>query len=535
MVISVPKARAYPGSLNPAQGAYFGSWVAARGGETSREAIRRVEEQIGRRFDIDHQYYTWGANIPTAQQRWDVETGRLPFVNWRAGVRWSQIADGSQDAWLRQRADAFRDFGAPIYLTFHHEPEDDLGGYGSPGDFASAFRRIVTTFRDRGVGNVAFVWTMMSWSFDPRSGRPISDYYPGDAYVDFIGSDGYSWYPGRPGDAWVSFQQIFQPTQDFAVSHGKPWMAVEYGVQEDPGQPDRKGQWFRDIVQTAAAWPSLKGLIYFDELKEGYPWITDSSQASMAGYRALALDPYMQGVGGGSPPPSPLPSPSPPPQPQPPGGAQPLVKNGLNAGPNGTPIRAGGGRGGATPFDAVSATGGAALTYDSAHARGRFSAKHVLNARSDAYYQWNGTRTRWYGRVYVWFDALPAGDLRLVRASSGDGLRCSINIRDTGQVGFQDRENAWVVQSQTSLPVRRWVRIEWKVDHRTGRARIKIFARANSQRPTEVITAGPRLDIGASADYFQFGRSGSNDFAVTFWTDSPALSTTRFLGPDRRP
>jgi hypothetical protein len=155
-----------------------------------------------------------------------------------------------------------------------------------------------------------------------------------------------------------------------------------------------------------------------------------------------------------------------------------------------------------------------------------------LNERSDAYYQWNGTRTRWYGRIFVWLDAFPAGDLRLVRASSGDGRRCSINIRYSGQVGFQDRENNWVVQSQTSVPVGRWVRIEWKVDHRTGRVRIKIFAKANARRPTEVVRAGPRLDIGASADYFQFGRSGSNDFPITFWTDSPALSKRGFPGPD---
>jgi hypothetical protein len=174
------------------------------------------------------------------------------------------------------------------------------------------------------------------------------------------------------------------------------------------------------------------------------------------------------------------------------------------------------------------------LTYDDAHARGAYSARHVLNDGSDAYYQWNASRSVWYGRLYIWLPALPAGDLRLVRAwSSGGGLRCSINIRASGLIGFQDRDNRWAALGQSPIPVRRWVRLEWKVDHRKGRARILVFADPRDRRPSEVIRVGPRLDIGASADQFQFGRSGSNRFAITFWTDSPALSTNGFLGPDR--
>jgi hypothetical protein len=63
---------------------------------------------------------------------------------------------------------------------------------------------------------------------------------------------------------------------------------------------------------------------------------------------------------------------------------------------------------------------------------------------------------------------------------------------------------------------------------------IKVFSEARSRHPSEVLRAGPRLDIGSDVDQFQFGRSGSNDFAITFWTDSPALSTVGFLGPGPR-
>ena len=142
---------------------------------------------------------------------------------------------------------------------------------GTPSDYAAAWRHIVDVFRAHGVSNVEFVWTMMSWTMHPSSGLDASSYYPGDAYIDFVGSDGYDWYPGRAGDQWNSFESIFTDTNTFALAHGKPWMVVEYGVQEDPAVPGRKAQWLLDALATAKTWPALKALIYF-HLPKAYPW-----------------------------------------------------------------------------------------------------------------------------------------------------------------------------------------------------------------------------------------------------------------------
>jgi hypothetical protein len=285
---------AYPRSLRPRRGLYFGARVEAQGGETLTDALRRVERQIGRKFAIDHAYYSWGAHIPTSHQRWDVDTGRIPFVNWRSGYPWSSIANGSHDDWIRSRAEAFKDFGHPIYLTFHHEPENDLSRFGTPEAFARAFRHIVTIFRRRGADNVAFVWTMMSWSFNPRSGRDPNPYYPGNRYVDFVGADGYNWYPGRPGTEWTSFREIFSDVNRWSVRHDKPWMAVEYGCQEDRSVPGRKARWFRRALATARNWRHLKALMYFD-VDADFDWTTDTSSSSITAYRAIANTAYAGG------------------------------------------------------------------------------------------------------------------------------------------------------------------------------------------------------------------------------------------------
>ncbi len=127
-----------PAVLIPASGAYFGSWVAPRYGEARTDAISRVEAQIGRRFAIDHQYYRWDSNFPGPYETWTASQGRIPLLNWKAmrsngqPVAWASIASGAQDATIIARAQAIKAFGSPMYLTFHHEPEDDLGTWAAP-------------------------------------------------------------------------------------------------------------------------------------------------------------------------------------------------------------------------------------------------------------------------------------------------------------------------------------------------------------------------------------------------------------------
>src|SRR5207245_10312267 len=83
------------------------------------------------------------------------------------------------------------------------------------------------------------------------NGRAQS-YYPGNAYVDWIAGDGWSFWPVQqtPKGRWRSLQEIFSSMYSWGSTMGKPLMIAATGVQEDPSQPTRKAQWFAD----APAW-----------------------------------------------------------------------------------------------------------------------------------------------------------------------------------------------------------------------------------------------------------------------------------------
>ena len=299
------------GVPRPSGAAYFGAWVKPEGSESRQQAILRAEQQINRTYAVDHGYYKWNSPIPTNYDAWTAAAGRIPFLNWSATrtdgsvASWARIASGAEDSWIASRADAFRSFGHPVYLSFEAEPENDVPSSGSPTDYVAATRRIVDVFRARGVSNVTFVWVMMAWSYDQGAAEALK-FYPGDGYVDVVGADGYNWYPSRPTAPWRPFSEVMAATRAFAIAHGKPFMAAEYGVQEDPAQPGRKAQWFRDLLVTARAWPELIAVVYFDSNRDA-PWTVGTSASSLAAYREIGADPYLR-PGTVVPPPSPSPA-----------------------------------------------------------------------------------------------------------------------------------------------------------------------------------------------------------------------------------
>jgi hypothetical protein len=548
-----------PAVLIPRSGAYFGAAVAPRSGETRQTSIQRVERQIGRTFAIDHEYYKWDDAFPGSYEQWTADQGRIPFLNWKPATKngtvipWSRIASGAEDATIISHADAIKAFGRPMYLTFHHEPENDTGAFGTPQEFAAAFRHVVEVMRSRGATNVAFVWTMMGSTFNGYDGRDPASFYPGNDYVDLIGTDGYNWYPGKAGTQWRSFQWIFQPSHDFAEAHNKPWMVVEYGVQEDPANPNHKAEWLRDALATAKSWPSLKSLMYYDRYKL-YPWDTDSSAISMAAYKAIGADPYVDPglIVPRSPAPSPTTvpsSPSPttqPPSPKPttptPAPTTPPPSpvpvdgfwwNSLDSGTAGATVTPARTVGSGTPFDRVVTERGGAVTFHES-SNGNLSAKHEVGKNQNAYYEWSssfGHQSLWFGRVSVRFDGLPSGDLRLIRSKEGDDLKFAIDVLKDGRVRVKDAKNQRIGITSTAIPPSTWFRIEWKVDHRTGVIQVAVFATAGGSTPSATLTTGTGSNIGTGTSQVQIGRSGSQEFFEVFWTDDPAVSTKGWIGP----
>jgi hypothetical protein len=210
-------------------------------------------------------------------------------------IRWSAIASGQYDSTIVSQADGLAALGSPVILSFTHEPELETAN-GNAADFVAAWRHYVTVFRRHGASNVSFAPILLAKTYDPTT---IRSWYPGDAYVDLVGADGYNGFNcENHGGGWTDFSTIFSPLNSFAVAHSKPAVIAEWGSVEDPSSPGRKAHWISAAAATMQAWPNLKGSAYFDAPSStpSCVWNLDSSASSMAAFTSLGSQQWFNPV-----------------------------------------------------------------------------------------------------------------------------------------------------------------------------------------------------------------------------------------------
>jgi hypothetical protein len=282
-------------AVNPPQsGAWFGSWVASRYG-SSRDARERVigelESKLGRKLAIDHTFVPWGESIGW-QPAWDLSEGRIPLISFGSGGDTRRIAAGRSDAYLRSLADQVRGLGRPVLLRYAYEMDGDenVGWVHSGRDYTAAWRHVHDLFEGT---EAAWVWAPNARAFDRPS--KVESYWPGDAYVDWIGADAYNWYGCRNRTDWRGFHELFRSFYDWAGNRGKPLIIPETGSTEDAANPDRKRDWYVHAGSALRQMPRVRAVVFFDS-SNPCPWWVDTTQRSLAGFKTLAGQPRLSSL-----------------------------------------------------------------------------------------------------------------------------------------------------------------------------------------------------------------------------------------------
>ena len=275
----------------PAKGAYFGAWVGPDVFTQANEinAVNSLQQKLGRKLGIVHTYLKWQAPFPTVSDRAFLSDGLTLLISW-AGTDTKQIISGTDDAWIRTRAQQIKALNKPVYLEWRWEMDrPNLHSQMHSGaDYVAAWDHIRAIFASAGVHNAAWVWCPTGKGF--TDGRAAA-YYPGDKEVDWICTDAY------PYGSYVSFAATVNPFLDWASHHGKPVMIGEYGVPEtDTGQ--QRAQWLNAMQQVVRADHQIKAVLYFDGDSPGQIPYALRGGAGLAALRSIARQPYFNPPGG---------------------------------------------------------------------------------------------------------------------------------------------------------------------------------------------------------------------------------------------
>jgi hypothetical protein len=235
--------------------------------------------------------------------------GAMPMISWEPSANvtedrtWSlrTIIDGDHDAYIHAWTRAVAAWGYPIYVR----PMYEMNGWwapwcarvngNSPAQFVTAWRHMIDIARAEGATNIRWVW---SPNVDSDGlGVPFADLYPGDAYVDWVGLDGFNRGTSWSSTHWVDVDAIFAGSitrlRDLT---SKPLLIGETGSSEVGGD---KAAWIRDgFARIPEDFPEVRAIVWYDkfEPETGIDWRVNSSEASLAAFREVAASPAFSGV-----------------------------------------------------------------------------------------------------------------------------------------------------------------------------------------------------------------------------------------------
>jgi mannan endo-1,4-beta-mannosidase len=215
------------------------------------------------------------------------QAGVLPLVQLDPShTSVAAIAAGQYDAYLTSIAAEVRDSRKPVALSFGHEMNGTWYSWGAghtrPADFVAAWRRIHGIFQAAKTRNVTWVWAV-----DDVNPQTIREWWPGAAYVNWVGVDGYYWTPSE------RFAQIEGPTIRSLRSFTQdPLILTEVAVYPNP----QSAAQVRDLFRSAAAY-HVEAFVWFNQDRER-AWSLQGDPAALAAFKAAAQN-WPGGSGGG--------------------------------------------------------------------------------------------------------------------------------------------------------------------------------------------------------------------------------------------
>lgn len=185
------------------------------------------------------------------------------FHSTRKMAELPDIGRGVWDAYFTEAALVLKEFKGPVFFSMNHEMNGNWYPYSQayPGskttasDFVRAWQRVVNIFRQNGANNVAFVW---SPNVPDVGGVSFAQYYPGDAYVDWVG---VSLYSGNDPTAMDTIYRAYAAKKPFFITE---WATAPEQSKYNPRFPGEV-EWVRQFFTTLdRRYPRVKAISWFN-------------------------------------------------------------------------------------------------------------------------------------------------------------------------------------------------------------------------------------------------------------------------------
>ncbi|KUI16264.1 endoglucanase [Mycobacterium sp. GA-1285] len=269
--------------------------VSTPGGFTAARELQAIADAVGHRPDMVMAFEDFFALPPVPGMAVVTYGGAAPIVSWepwcwqddRSSAVMESLRAGAFDDYVYRWADEIGEWGRNTFIRFAHEFNGDWYPWTpsrgtSPSAYVDAWRHVHDIFTDKEVANVDWIWAPTA------AVGPLTDWYPGDEYVDVLGVDGYNWGTSRPTTRWIAAEELFGAALDElrSIAADKPKLVAEVGCAESGGC---KAEWIAGFVDFVQHQRDVIGFVWFHHDKE-IDWRIDSTPESVAAMASAIQD-----------------------------------------------------------------------------------------------------------------------------------------------------------------------------------------------------------------------------------------------------
>ncbi len=251
-------------------------------GLTDVKQVMAYQQQYPVPFNIISLYIPWGdekrSRFPETLVDSIYQLGAIPMITWEPWGSlfavsqesealqaeekvFEHITKGVFDAYLKEFSRQIGKLKRPVYLRFAHEFDNPAypwspRGNNTPEEFIAAWRYVHDFFTRQGVYNAIWVW-------NPWKPGAVDAYFPGEAYVDWIGVDILNYGSYNTDSTWYSFEELYLPFHDKPLfQSGLPVMVAEMGSLSTEEKQDA---WLTGAFDAIAErFPEIKAVVFFN-------------------------------------------------------------------------------------------------------------------------------------------------------------------------------------------------------------------------------------------------------------------------------
>lgn len=253
--------------------------------EESFDNILSLDHMLQSTLPLIQLYVAWGdeprEKFPMIYAKTIYDLGSMPIITWEPWLNdfdreahslpavddpnkngMTAVARGDYDFYIKSWALDAKAFGKNMFIRLGHEMNDPYRypwgpQNNEPAEFVAAWKHVVELFRELDVENVIWVWAPQ-----PAYLR-YGEFYPGDAYVDWVGIGALNYGTVASWSKWWSFHEIFGNYYQWLDMYHKPMMITEMSSLNVGGNRE---DWFIEaFTELPQKYPSLKGVIFFND------------------------------------------------------------------------------------------------------------------------------------------------------------------------------------------------------------------------------------------------------------------------------